>query len=45
MNYKRERCGGLERESYLNVITLRNICILRLFKETEVVPLLEVRDI
>ena len=40
MNYKKERSGGLERESYLNAITLSNTRNFSHFKETEVLSLL-----
>jgi len=45
MNYEKERSGGLERESYLNVITVSNICTLSRFKETKVLSLVGVRNI
>jgi hypothetical protein len=45
MNYEKERSGGLERESYLNVIMLSNLCNLSRFKETEVLSLLGDRNI
>jgi len=45
MNYKKERSGGLERESYLNIITLSNICTLSRSKEIEVLSLVGVSNI